>query len=93
MGSEMCIRDSYIILFIFINFELLHVLIIDNKIDSELISDLSGPNNGLDDVIDDIAIRDKSETHAHDYVWSLIGIVRCYISIADLADSVDSPVN
>ena len=44
--------------------QLIHVGIVEDEVDSELVSLLLGPDDGLDDVVDYIRVYHKAEAHA-----------------------------
>jgi hypothetical protein len=74
------------------DFQLIHVGIVEDEVDSELVSLLLGPDDGLDNIIDDIGIHHKAEAHASKSPGSLDRVVGSNVAVADLAHRVDSPV-
>ena len=85
-------KSDDIKLIFFAELKIFHVLVKNDKIDPELISPQSRPNDGLGDIVDDVRIGNKTKAHSSQSIWSLIWIVGRNISIADLAHRVDSPV-
>ena len=67
---ESCFEKLYYVILLFlIDFECVHIAIKDDKFNSELISSLIGPNDSLDNVINNVAIYYTTDTHASSGIW------------------------
>lgn len=90
---EACFEElDYIVLLFLIDFECVHIRIKDDKFYSELISGLIGPNDSLNNVINNVAIYYGADTHTSSGIWRCERVIRCDISVAYLTDRVDTPV-
>ena len=86
-------KSNNLQLVFFLQLQIFHVLVKNDKVDPELVSSQRCPDDGFGDVVDNVRINNKTKAHSSQSPRSLIGIIRSNITITNLAHRIDSPIN